>query len=287
MSAKFLKVMALSKRPSDFKGTVADKEPEPLKDTGFVQGPGSTEATVVSEGAAPSKHGEASPAEAASRKREEQSTAIERSVSHEASVPSKDTGAYKGTGLQQQPTLRIYHCVRAQDGHSFAEDRLYGALWNSDLARAETPETRLITIGWDRMAQLAGMTPRNARENCFRLIQKLAFERTQKHVSEERIGTTYRIFSLDAIVKRRAAAGLEWVVRNRGGVTFVAAPSKDTETHKSTRDTDASDVARSCRREAAGIIEAWIRDARAILRRPDAAEADRAWAREILARGGG
>ena len=78
------------------------------------------------------------------------------------------------------------------------------------------------------MSKLAGMTPRNVRENCFRLIPKLAIEKVQAHSSEQRVGTTYRVFSYTAILRRRREAGLEWVVRNSGGVSFVNTQSGDT-----------------------------------------------------------
>ena len=148
-----------------------------------------------------------------------------------ATVPSKDTVPRelrsKGTvSLKAGP--KVYRCFTAQDGHSFAEDRLYNALWNSKHARGESPETKLVAVGWDVMAKLAGMTPRNVRENCFRLIQKLAIEKVHAHSSEQRVGTTYRIFSYTAILRQRREAGLEWVVRNRGGVSFVNTQSGDT-----------------------------------------------------------
>jgi hypothetical protein len=94
------------------------------------------------------------------------------------------------------------------------------------------------------MSKLAGMTPRNVKENCQRLLQKLALEKVQAHRSEERIGATYRVYSYAIILQRRRTAGLEWITRNRGGVTFVSPPendSRDTVSPKPrTRDTVAS-----------------------------------------------
>jgi hypothetical protein len=91
------------------------------------------------------------------------------------------------------------------------------------------------------MSKLAGMTPRNAKENCHRLMRKLAIEKVQAHRSEERIGTTYRVYSYGVILQRRRRAGLEWITRNRGGVNFVSGPgesSRDTVSlEQLTRDT--------------------------------------------------
>lgn len=358
MSAKFLKVMALSKRPSDFKH---EGEPRPQPGPGASEGTapqdlrgGTIRDTAPGEGTEPS--GEAAPSDVPLVS--EASEALQGTVASESGSPntiralSEDTGAFQGPvpskgtessiaaaalessrparetesrtteasgPLKESDTirasvplvavsgagaLRIYRCLRAQDGHSFAEDRLYGALWNSDLARAEGPDSKLITVGWDRMSQMAGMTPRNARENCFRLLEKLAFERVQRHVSEERLGTTYRIYSVEAVLRRRQAAGMEWVVRNRGGVTFVAAPPQGTVSSKVTVSVGSKgtvllqesvagsaatvsggprDVARACRQAAPAILETWVREAREITARPGSTEQDRAWAGEILA----
>jgi hypothetical protein len=202
--SKFLRVMALSKRPSDFqtKDTVPPNEPE--------KAAGALEDTV------PLNVGT------------EDTVSLDKVVKTRDTVPLKNTGPIivrpktaPAPALAGPNNVRLYRCTLVQHGHSFAEERLYNALWNSKLAQAETKDTKLISIGWDKMARLAAMTPRNVRENCFRLMSKLALERVHGHVSEERIGTTYRIYSFDAILARRRTAGLEWVTRNRGGVTFV------------------------------------------------------------------
>jgi len=70
------------------------------------------------------------------------------------------------------------------------------------------------------MSQLCRMTPKNCKINTQRLIRKLALEVLSPYNTPESIGTTYRIFPSEAILRRRRAAGLEWVVRSRG-VEFV------------------------------------------------------------------
>jgi hypothetical protein len=113
--------------------------------------------------------------------------------------------------------------VLAQDGHSAGEEILYQALWNSRYARQDSKESRLVTIGWKAMAKLARLTPRNTKRNCQSLVAKLAMEQLSDENSWESIGRTYRLFSYKAILERRRAAGLEWVMRSRG-VAFVGAP---------------------------------------------------------------
>jgi hypothetical protein len=113
---------------------------------------------------------------------------------------------------------RIRKCAAAHDGHSLGEEVLYQALWKA--AAAESADARIIVIGWRGMSQLCRMTPKNCKINTQRLIRKLALEVLSPYNTPESIGTTYRIFPSEAILRRRHAAGLEWVVRSRG-VEFV------------------------------------------------------------------
>jgi hypothetical protein len=116
------------------------------------------------------------------------------------------------------PRLRIRRCAASHDGHSLGEEVLYQSLWKA--ARPESIETSLIVIGWRGMSQLCRMTPKNCKINTHRLIHKLALEVLSPYNTPESIGTTYRVYSDQAILQRRRDAGLEWVVRSRG-VEFV------------------------------------------------------------------
>jgi hypothetical protein len=116
------------------------------------------------------------------------------------------------------PRLRIRKCGATHDGHSLGEEVLYQALWKA--AHAESAKTRTIVIGWRGMSQLCRMTPKNCKINTQRLIRKLALEVLSPYNTPESIGTTYRVYSDEAILQRRREAGLEWVVRSRG-VEFV------------------------------------------------------------------
>jgi hypothetical protein len=54
------------------------------------------------------------------------------------------------------------------------------------------------------------------------LIEKLAIEVIARQDSEIRVGKTYRVHSYKAILERRRAAGLEWVIK-RKGIEFIRA----------------------------------------------------------------
>lgn len=131
---------------------------------------------------------------------------------------------HTGPGVESNPGIGLVHrvrirkCAATHDGHSLGEEVLYQALWKA--AAAGSAESRTIVIGWRGMSQLCRMTPKNCKINTQRLIRKLALEVLSPYNTPESIGTTYRVFSEDAILRRRRGAGLEWVIRSRG-VEFV------------------------------------------------------------------
>lgn len=115
---------------------------------------------------------------------------------------------------------RIHPCQLAQDGHSGGENLLYDALWK--VGRIETESTRIVTMGWDRMAHAAHMSDKAAKRNLAQLISKLAVEQIAAEDSSTRTGRTYRVFSFTSILERRQRAGMTHVVKDKG-VRFVSA----------------------------------------------------------------
>ena len=106
----------------------------------------------------------------------------------------------------------------AQDGHSHAEQAVYAALW--DGGSPDSDGNRTITIGFGRLSRIARLSENNCRLNARSLVRKLAIEEIGEENSRASIGKTYRVFSYSAILQRRKAAGLEWVLRTKG-VAFV------------------------------------------------------------------
>lgn len=119
---------------------------------------------------------------------------------------------------------RARRALAAEEGHSTGEQSLYHALWSR--ATPETAETRLITVGYGAMQQLCRRDRTNCKKNILSLISKLAVEVAGAYDVRRNAGNTYRIYSTDAIVRRRRAAGLEWVIRT-SGVRFVKQPLGD------------------------------------------------------------
>jgi len=120
-----------------------------------------------------------------------------------------------------RPGPKVRRALKAQDGHSIGEHAIYQALWNA--ASVETADTRLIRIGYGGLQSLCGLDKTNCKDNIQSLIRKLAVEVVSPFSVQRNQGNVYRVFSASAIMKRRRAAGMEWVIRNKG-VRFVDQP---------------------------------------------------------------
>jgi hypothetical protein len=112
---------------------------------------------------------------------------------------------------------RLYRARRAEDGHSFAEQAVYQALWNAGAPESEAPDApRTLRIGYDRLAHLTRLSWVSVKANLRKLESKLAIETIAGENSATREGKAYRIHSSEAILARRENAGLLWVRRTRG-----------------------------------------------------------------------
>ncbi len=151
-----------------------------------------------------------------------------------AGIPHTGVPAPVYPPLLPRPVTRVRHATTAQDGHSFGEQALYDALWQH--AHPHGPDTRIITVGYRRMAELARLTVNNSKANIQALIQKLAAEEVASFTHSQ--GRTYLIYSCDAILRRRRDAGLTHYIKSRG-VLFV---DPDTGTPLAARMRDKSGI---------------------------------------------
>lgn len=135
-----------------------------------------------------------------------------------------DTGEVKTKGNETVPLvstilrrkLQIREARLVQEGHTYGEQTVYEALWKNGTVVSDS--VRLLTIGFSRMAGIAGLAESNCKAAIAGLLDKLAIERLpDKNVSQ---GHTYRIYSWTAVLSRRRAAGLTHVIKSRG-VVFV------------------------------------------------------------------
>jgi hypothetical protein len=120
---------------------------------------------------------------------------------------------------------KLYRCTQTEDGHSHTEEALYQLLWGS--GKQESADSRLTVMGYGQMSKRVRLSFNNTKAACHRLIAKLALEEVAREVSDKRQGKTYRVFSPAAILERRRACGMEWVIRNKG-IEFVRPSSGST-----------------------------------------------------------
>jgi hypothetical protein len=112
---------------------------------------------------------------------------------------------------------RIRRAIQVQDGHSLGEQLILTTLWNG-AATVESQTYRRISIGYRTLSGVSGLTVNNCKANLKSLQAKLAIEPETTYSTTS--ATTYRVYSFAEILRRREAAGLTHVLRNRGS-TFV------------------------------------------------------------------
>lgn len=116
---------------------------------------------------------------------------------------------------------KVHRALSIRDGHSHGEQQLYEVLWTH--GAFDSPETRVITIGYGGMQDLCRLDKTNCKKNILSLIDKLAIEIAGPYDIRRNLGNTYRVYSPAAVLRRRQQAGLEFVIRT-SGVRFVSRP---------------------------------------------------------------
>jgi hypothetical protein len=148
----------------------------------------------------------------------------ERTVSVPDTETVSDTDTVPVPGKNKPHNPARYHRPNAsaakhiQDGHSHSEHAVYTALWEA--GEPHTPDARVVTMGFGAMSRLARLSLNNCRLNIRSLIRKLAIEEIGSEDCENKVGKTYLVYNGATVMKRRKAAGLEWVVRTKG-VSFI------------------------------------------------------------------
>jgi hypothetical protein len=114
---------------------------------------------------------------------------------------------------------KIRKCVLAQDGHSLGEEAIYQILWRTGKSENMDPNgSRTNRIGAAEISYKVNMAKKNVRQNISRLFEKLAFEIIENFETMNSRARLYRVFSYKQILERRRAAGMLYVVRNKGVV---------------------------------------------------------------------
>ena len=128
---------------------------------------------------------------------------------------------------------KIRRCVLAQDGHSLGEEAIYQVLWRTGRAENSDPNgSRTNRMGAADIGFKVNMAKKNVRQNISRLFEKLALEILEDFETMNSQARLYRVYSYKQILERRRAAGLEYVLRNKGvvfcsqdGTELVSSPA--------------------------------------------------------------
>jgi hypothetical protein len=134
---------------------------------------------------------------------------------------------YTVQARRQARRLRLTRARVAEDGHSLAEEQLYRILWEAGASEEDAAPggSRLVRIGYDRLAARARMSWLTVKNNLRNLERKLAIEVAAAEDSANRAGKQYRVFSAAAVLARREFAGLVWVRRTRGVELLAQGPA--------------------------------------------------------------
>lgn len=114
---------------------------------------------------------------------------------------------------------RIFRIESAMQSLAIGEERVYRLMW--DAATPEAPDSRSFSIGYDRLAKLAGLNEKSIRDLMPKLTAKQVIEVIGSENSAARTGKTYRIFGPAEILRRQRAQDLTHGVKNGRAVEFV------------------------------------------------------------------
>ncbi len=153
---------------------------------------------------------------------------------------------------------RIHLCQKVQDAHSHGENQLYAMLWaegRTDILATDdaSQKSKIVTMGWDRMARKAGMSDKAAKRNLHQLIAKLAVEQIAPEDSGTRRGRTYRVFCFTSILEARKQCGMEYVAKDKG-VRFVAKDGSPLKLDM-TRKTSTVDIPSTVDKTSTGTVD--------------------------------
>jgi hypothetical protein len=126
-------------------------------------------------------------------------------------------------GVSSVKTSRVYRCVLAQDAHTHSEEAVYQFLWRLGQSAPGGPDCRYASISLKQLSERIRMDPKSTQALLRRLIEKLTIELAGERDNHRQTARVWKVYSYAAILQRRRAAGLEWVMRNKG-IHFVPEP---------------------------------------------------------------
>jgi hypothetical protein len=116
---------------------------------------------------------------------------------------------------------KLKECKVAQDGQTRGETRVYDEMWWDKKAVEQQDGSKLITVGYRRLARQLRTGRNNVKKHCQQLITKLAMMKIAEPLLAERVGTTYRVYNYPQILERRRIAGFTQYVNYKGASLLI------------------------------------------------------------------
>ena len=126
--------------------------------------------------------------------------------------------------VQRVNRIRVHRCYRVHDAHTPGEQVLLTTLYelakDANYGQRQPDGSSILAVSMAEISERISMHETNVRMNLRSLTAKLAIDLAALEDRKKQSARQYRLYTPEQILERRAKAGLEWVVKNRG-VHFV------------------------------------------------------------------
>ena len=116
--------------------------------------------------------------------------------------------------------LKYHPATTAQAAHDVWEQAVYEALWAMEWTEGN-PLYKDVSAGYSKIRSATRFGEKTIIRNIRSLKEKLAIEEVSKFDRSTNKPTIYRVYSHREILNRRKSAGLQWVAKNKLGVTLT------------------------------------------------------------------
>jgi hypothetical protein len=139
-------------------------------------------------------------------------------------TPSISTSAHSDqwSGLRTEVPRKLKYlpATTAQAAHDVWEQAVYDALWGMEWTEGNPPY-KDVSAGYSKIRAATRFGEKTIIRNIRSLKEKLAIEEVSKFDRSTNRPNVYRVYSYREILNRRKSAGLQWVAKNKLGVTLT------------------------------------------------------------------
>jgi hypothetical protein len=121
--------------------------------------------------------------------------------------------------ISQKPKYVL--ATTAQAAHDVWEQAVYDALWAMGWSEGNPPY-KDVSAGYSKIRAATRFGEKTIIRNIRSLKEKLAIEEVSKFDRSTNKPNVYRVYSYREILNRRKSAGLQWVAKNKLGVTLTS-----------------------------------------------------------------